>query len=142
MWCRISRRAVSVGSEGIDSVGDRRRTNIGLEAVARYDIDRAVEQARDEFLQACNVEHSDTGLRLDLDHDIDVAPWSIVAPRHGAEQRRPAHAARAQVTLVPAQDRQGVLGLHGPILTQIPAHRANANRALMPSVFSCGLFRG
>src|SRR4051794_1635871 len=110
-WCRISRRAVSAGSEGIDRLGGGRRADIGLEAVATDDVDGAIEEAGDVVLQLRVVEDGDARLGLDLDRDVDVAFGPSVAASERAEKGRPAHAAGAQVAFMPAQDRDGVLRL-------------------------------
>src|ERR1700687_3106971 len=93
----MSRSAASAGLEGIDRINRRGGTDIGLEAVAVHHVDGTIKQARDEILEASIVEHGEMRLRIDFDHDIDIAVGTVVAARHRAEYSCPAHAARAEI---------------------------------------------
>src|SRR5713226_2438366 len=74
------RPAASTGLEGIDRVGRRGGTDIGFEAVAVHHIDWTIKQARDVILEIHIVEHGEMRLRIDLDHDVDIAFRTAVAP--------------------------------------------------------------
>src|ERR1700687_3771679 len=93
----MSRRAASTGLEGIDRVNRRGGAEIGFEAVAGYHVDGTIKQARDVILEASIVEHGEMRLRIDLDHDVDIAVRTVFAARHRAEHSCPAHAARAEI---------------------------------------------
>src|ERR1700686_4830309 len=108
----MSRRAVSTGLEGIGRISGRGGADIGFEAVAVYHVDGAVKQARDVILQACIVEHGDMRLRIDFDHDVDIAVRSTVAARDRAERGRPAHAARAEIGFGSPQGFKGFGTVH------------------------------
>src|SRR6266403_2970554 len=103
----MSRRAVSIGLEGIDRVTGRGGTDIGLKAVAVHHVDGSVKQAPDVILEASIVEHGKMRVRIDFDHDVDVAVRTAVAARHRAEHSRPAHAARTEITFGSTQGFKG-----------------------------------
>src|SRR6266404_919194 len=109
----MSRSAVSAGLEGIDRVSRRGGTDIGFETVAVHHVDGTIKQARDVILQARIVENGEMRLRIDLDHDVDIAVRTAVAPRHRAEHSRPAHAARAKTRFGSAQGLKGFAAVHG-----------------------------
>src|SRR3954452_21608139 len=82
----MSRSERSSALEGIDRIGNGSRTEVGLQAVAAHNIDRPVEQARDVLLQSYVVEHRNMRLRIDLEHDVDIAAGPVLTPRDGTEQ--------------------------------------------------------
>src|SRR6266849_10695856 len=108
----MSRRAVPTGLEGIDRVSGRGWTDIRLEAVAVHHVDGTIKQARDVILEASIVEHGEMRLRIDLDHNVDIAVRTAVAARHRAEHSRPAHAAGAEIRFGSTQGLKGFAAVH------------------------------
>src|SRR5216683_942979 len=108
----MSRRAVPTGLEGIDRVSGRGWTDIRLEAVAVHHVDGTIKQARDVILEASIVEHGEMRLRIDFDHDVDIAARTAVAARHRAEPSRPAHATRAEIRFGSTQGFKGFAAVH------------------------------
>src|SRR5882672_3470942 len=74
IWCRIWRRAVSHGLEGIDRVCRCRGADIRFEAVAAHDIHRAVEQTFNIFLQARIIIDRDAGTPISPARLNEMAP--------------------------------------------------------------------
>src|SRR5271163_1900904 len=107
IWYRISRNAVSAALEGIDRVSRRRGVDVGFKTVAVHDIDRAVEQAGDVLLETRIVVHGKMRFGVDLNQYIDIALGAVIAACNRAKYRRPAHTARAQILLGPAQGFKG-----------------------------------
>src|SRR4030088_290813 len=100
------------GLKGIDRVSRRGGTDIGFEAVAVHHVDGTINQARDVILEASIVEHGEMRLRIDLDHDVDVAAGTAVAARHRAEHSRTANGARAEITFGSTQGFKGFATVH------------------------------
>jgi len=48
-------------------------TDMRFQPGAAHDVNGAIEQARDVLFQSHIIEHRDTGLRLDVDDDVEVA---------------------------------------------------------------------
>src|SRR3979490_539758 len=99
--------------EGIDRVSRRGGTDIGFEAVAVHHVDGTSKQARDVILEARIVEHGDMRLRIDLDHDVDIAVRTPVAARHRAKHSRAAHSARAEIRFASTQGLKSFAAVHG-----------------------------
>src|ERR1700722_18674375 len=131
----MSRRTVSSDLEGIDRIGRRGGTDIGLEAIAIHDVDRAIEKTRDVVLEACIVEHSETRLRVDLDHDVDIAVGTAVAACYRAENGHPAHAARTQIRFGSTQGRQGFATVHVLEYNTKPRPAGDGQQAKGRSIF-------
>src|SRR5882724_1136872 len=108
----MSRRAVTTGLEGIDRVSGRGGTDMGFETVAVHHVDGTIKQARDVILEASIVEHGEMRLRIDFDHDVDIAVRTAVAARHRAEHSRPPHAARAEISFGSTQGFKGFAAVH------------------------------
>ena len=100
--------------------------------IAADDVDRIIEQARNILLQFGIYEDADGSVRFDLDRDVEDASGAAVAACDGAEQRGAAHAARAKVPLVAAQDGKDILGLHALNLTTMRSF-AHVRKALTSS---------
>src|SRR5258708_2566637 len=108
----MSRRAVSAGLEGIDRINSRGRADIGFEAVAIHYVDGTIKQTRDVILEAGIVEHGQMRLRINLDHDVDVAAGTAVAARHRTEHSRTPHAARTEIGFGSTQGLEGFAAIH------------------------------
>src|SRR5229473_3173643 len=108
----MSRRAVSIGLEGIDRVSGRGGTDIGFKAVAVHHVDGTVKQAPDVILEASIVKHREMRVRIDFDQDVDIAVRTAVAARYRAEHSRPAHAARAEIGFGSTQGFKGFVTVH------------------------------
>src|SRR5260370_10305824 len=116
----MSRSAVSIGLEGIDRVGGRGGTDIGLKTVAVHHVDGTVKQAPDVILEPGIVEHGEMGVRIDFDQDVDIAVRMAVAARYRAEHSRPAHAARAEIGFGSTQGFKGFATVHGENIASNP----------------------
>src|SRR5579863_2765118 len=108
----MSRSAVSAALERIDGIVSGGGADVRLEAVAVHDIDGAVEQARNVILEPRIVEHGQMGVGIDLDHDIDVAVRTRLAPRNRAENGRAADATGAQIRFGSAKGLDGLASIH------------------------------
>src|SRR5271169_245801 len=108
----MSLRVRVAGSESIDGIGRRGRPDVGLEALATNDIDRAVEEFCNVILERDVFIDADAGGGIDLDHDIDVTVGAVVAPRARAEQSRVTDAARAQGGFIFPQPGKDLLTIH------------------------------
>ncbi len=91
----VSAYAAAGALEGIDGVGRHGRTKIGFKSLAADDVHAAVEACCDVVFQSDIIEEADMGLRIDLDHDVDIAVRPIIASGPRAEQGDMRHAARA-----------------------------------------------
>src|SRR5262249_43022380 len=92
----MSRSGPTARSEGIDSIGHRNGPNVGLQSFAVDDVYRLAEKRGDVGLEGYVVEHRHTDIRIDLNHDVDVAVGSIAAARDRTEQGSMHHPAIAQ----------------------------------------------
>lgn len=72
-------------SEGIDSVGRRGGSDVWFQAVAVDDVNRLIKEIGNIFLEFDLIENCDPRIRIDLDHDIDIAPGMVFTPRRRAE---------------------------------------------------------
>src|SRR6266404_7815350 len=108
----MSRRAVSIGLEGIDRVTGRGGTDIGLKAVAVHHVDGTVKPAPDVILEASIIEHREMRVRIDFDQNVDIAVRTAVAARYRAEHSRPADAARAEIGFGSTQGFKGFATVH------------------------------
>jgi hypothetical protein len=75
---------------------------MGLESVAAYHVDGAIEQAGNIFFQTDVIEHGHARLGINLDHDIEVAVGPVLAAYDRAEHGGMTDAARPQGALVAA----------------------------------------
>src|ERR1700735_2502631 len=98
----MSCRGVDAASEGINSIARGGRANVGVESVAAYNINGAVEQPCDVILKRDIFKDANRRCRIDFDHDVDVAVRPVVAASARAEQRRVTDAARATPLRSPA----------------------------------------
>src|SRR6266849_5239500 len=134
----MSRRAVPTGLEGIDRVSGRGWTDIRLEAVAVHHVDGTIKQARDVILEASIVEHGEMRLRIDFDHDVDIAVRTAVAARDRAEHSRPAHAARAEISFGSTQGFKGFAAVHKSKHSTKSRSAGEPQRRRRPSCRACG----
>ena len=72
---------------------------MGFQRVTIYDVDGAVEEIGNVFLEIDLVEHGHPDIRIDLDHDVDVAIRTAFAARQRTEQGGVHHPALAQGAL-------------------------------------------
>lgn len=77
---------------------------------SRQQIHAAAQHLRQELLQPDQAEQSDSGVRIELRHEIDIAVLAGLAPRHRAEQLDVANAGSPQFTGVGAQNRDYGVG--------------------------------
>ena len=73
-------------SECINGIRSGRGANIGFEAFTIYNIDGFIEEPGDVVLEIHVIENRDAGVRINLDHNIDVATEPVVAASHRANQ--------------------------------------------------------
>src|SRR5258705_5074292 len=126
----MSRRAVSIGLEGIDRVSGRGGTDIGLKAVAVHHVDGTVKQAPDVVLEANMVEHGEMRVRVDFDQDVDIAVGTAVATRYRAEHSRSAYTARAEIGF---GSTQGFKGFDELNIARNRGRRERSERCRQPS---------
>src|SRR5258705_12569977 len=129
----MSRRAVSIGLEGIDRVSGRGGTDIGLKAVAVHHVDGTVKQAPDVVLEANIVEHGEMRVRVDFDQDVDIAVGTAVATRYRAEHSRSAYAARAEIGFGSTQGFKGFATVHELNIARNRGRRERSERCRQPS---------
>src|SRR5260370_2908401 len=133
----MSRRAASTGLEGIDRVSGRGGADIGFEAVAVHHVDWTIKQARDVILEARIVEHGEMRLRIDFNHDVDIAVRTAVAARHRAEHGRPAPAPRAEIRFGSTQRLKALTTVHESkhtTKTRSPGEIGALTAALLPGL--------
>src|SRR5689334_7884422 len=108
----MSRRAISVCSECIDRVGHGVATNVGFEALAAYNVYRLIEEACNVFLDVHVIKNRDAGVRIEFDHDVDVAIRTVVTPSHRPEQGSMLDPTPAQGMFTASQGLKGFGAIH------------------------------
>src|SRR5438067_13472317 len=98
----MSRSAVCSTSKGIDGISCHGGTDVGFEPVAAHHINLSLEQTRNILFKSDIPEHCHARLRVDLNHDVEVAVGPVGATRHRAKHGGVPDAARAQIAFVPA----------------------------------------
>src|SRR5579864_2328757 len=81
MWRSMSTSTPRSLSEGIDRVPRGRRTQVGFQGVPIDHINRTVKQTHNVILQPDVIEHGDVGLRIDVDHNVEVTVRTVIAAR-------------------------------------------------------------
>src|SRR5215469_15895541 len=112
----MSQRRSPRESEGIEGISRRGGSDVRFQSLLVHDIDRAVEQRRNVFLEAHVIPDPDVSLRINLDQNIDVAVGPIVAARVRTEQSRVTDATRPQGGLVLLELGEDFLTIHNPII--------------------------
>ena len=85
----MSQRRSPRESEGIEGISRRGGSDVRFQGLLVHDIDRAVEQRRNVFLEAHVTPDPDVSRRINLDQNIDVA----VGPINCRRAREPNKAA-------------------------------------------------
>src|SRR5438105_412045 len=99
-------------SECIDRVGHRLGTNVGFEPLAAYDVDGLIEKSCNVFLEFHIIENRDAGVRIEFDHDVDIAIRAVVTTSHRAEQGSMLDPAPAQGRFKASQGLKGFRAVH------------------------------
>src|SRR5262245_51612069 len=90
-----------------------RRPHIGLESLPVHDINRSVEQTGDEILQFDIVIDAEMSIRVQVDHDVDVAVRPRLASGNRAEDRSMLHTLSLEFGLVLFQYGNDALAVYG-----------------------------
>ena len=111
---------------GADALPDARALS---QASRKGELDRALEQAAHEALEAGELDQGEADRGVDLDQQVDVAVRSGLAARGRSEQRQTRDAAAADVGRVRAQQREYALTL-GSVFEEAGLRRFHHGAAL------------
>jgi len=97
-----------VRSEGSDPVSRHRVGDVRTQAILPRHIDRATDQTFDRCGGAGIVEQVADDVAVDVDEDVDVTVWPLLAAGERAEDRCMAHAKALQLATVRLQATENV----------------------------------
>src|SRR6266403_2451581 len=120
MLCLISlsQRCGSEDLERIHRIALRDGADKRFQCVACDHIDRLAKEFGDIVLKPNIGVDVPNGLGIDIDHEIDIAVWTIVAAHPRTEQGGMGHAALTQGAFVLPKSVENLLSVHGSNLAR------------------------